>query len=271
MAVASKRLFIRITLIAVLLYVLGGLGLYFYQEKIIFHPKVLQDDFKFRFNQPFEEITIPVNDHEQLSAVLFKADSAKGIVLYFHGNANNISAYAKYAGNFTRKGYDVLMMDYRGFGKSRGKLTQQGMFDDALVMYRLARKRFEPGQIIIYGKSIGTAVATELASIRDCKRLILETPYYSIPDIAGTYGAVYPLNWILKFPLPTYQYLPKVTAPINIFHGTADDVVPYESGKKLAALFKNPADEFITVPGGKHNDLAGFPVFLEKLDSLLEQ
>ncbi|MFX7776395.1 hypothetical protein ABTJ98_20395, partial [Acinetobacter baumannii] len=88
-----------------------------------------------------------------------------------------------------------------------------------LQLYRLARKKYAPNQIIIYGKSIGTGIATQLASIRDCKQLILETPYYSIPSMLHTYFWMYPLQQLLHYKLPTYAYLPKVTAPVTIFHG----------------------------------------------------
>lgn len=260
----------KIALWAIGIYLAGGIALYFVQDKLLFHPEVLPESYKFKFDVPFEELLIPVNNKVKLSAVLFKAERPRGMVLYFHGNAMNINRYAKMMRNFTRNNYDVLILDYRGFGKSTGRLTEEALFGDALLMYKVARTRFAPWQIVIYGKSIGTGIAAQLASVRDCRRLVLETPYYSLEDVAGDVAPIYPVGWLLNYKLPTYTYLPKVTAPVTIFHGTEDETVPYESGKRLEALFKK-GDEFVTLEGGEHNNLNDYPLFHRKLDSVLSR
>lgn len=265
-----QKYFKKFAIWAIAFYLVGGIALYFIQDKLLFHPEVLPASYKYKFDVPFEEILIPVNDKVQISAVLFKAPQpAKGMVLYFHGNAKNINRYARLMKNFTGNGYDVLILDYREFGKSTGELTEAALYDDALLMYKMARARFEPSQIILYGKSIGTGVAAQLASVRDCKRLILETPYYNLADVAGSTAPIYPVSLMLDYKLPTNEYLPKVTAPITIFHGTEDNTVPYESGEKLKELFKK-GDEFITLEGGRHNNLNDYPLFHAKLDSVLK-
>ena len=260
----------KIALWAIFIYLAGGIALYFIQEKLLFHPEVLPSDYQYKFDVPFQEMLIPVNKEVKLSAVLFKAEHPRGIVLYFHGNARNIKRYAKTMKNFTRNNYDVLILDYREFGKSTGRLSEKALYDDALLMYNVARARFTPSQIVIYGKSIGTGVATQLAAVRDCKRLILETPYYSLEDVASDVIPIYPVGWLLKYELPTFEYLSKVTAPVTIFHGTDDNTVPYESGKKLEQYFKKE-DEFVTLKGGRHNNLNDYPLFHEKLDSVMER
>lgn len=251
------------------IYILVGMGLYAFQKKIIFRPEPLSDDYKFQFNVPFEELRIPINPKEQLSAILFKANQPKGIVLYFHGNMKNIGFYGKYMPNFTSQGYDVLMMDYRTFGKSTGKLNEDLIYQDALHMYQIARKRFEPDQIIIYGRSLGTGIAAQLAAVRDCKRLILESPYYSVQDVAKHFIPFYPHGLMLEFKFPTYTYLPKVTAPVSIFHGTDDHTIPYSSGEKLRQYFK-PGDEFIPIEGATHNNLNDYSLFHQRLDGMLK-
>jgi alpha-beta hydrolase superfamily lysophospholipase len=255
---------------AAAVYVLVGMGLFAFQKKIIFRPEPLSDDYKFQFNVPFEELRIPINDKEQLSAILFKANQPKGIVLYFHGNMKNISYYEQYVTNFTSQDYDVLMMDYRTYGKSTGKLSEDLIYADALHMYQIARKRFEPDQIIIYGRSLGTGVAAELASVRDCKALMLESPYYSVEDVAKHFIPFYPHGMMLEFKFPTYTYLPKVTAPVAIFHGTEDHTVPFSSGEKLKQFLK-PGDEFIPVPGASHHNLNDYPLYHQRLDSMLKK
>ena len=260
----------KIALWAIAVYLLAGVILYFLQDKLLFPPEVLPVNYQYKFDVPFQEMLIPVNKKVKLSAVLFKAENARGMVLYFHGNTANINRYAKYMPDFTRNGYEVLIMDYREFGKSTGELTEAALYEDALLMYRVARARFAPWQIVLYGRSIGTGVAAQLASVRDCKRLILETPYYNLADVASSTAPIYPVGMMLDYKLPTNEFLPKVTAPITIFHGTNDNTVPYESGKKLEEFFKK-GDEFITIKDGQHNNLNDYPLFHAKLDSVLKQ
>jgi pimeloyl-ACP methyl ester carboxylesterase len=194
--------------------------------------------------------------------------AARGVVLYFHGNKKNISRYAAYAKDFTAKGYEVWMLDYPGFGKSTGIFSEQKLYDYALEVYILARSRWKPSQIILYGKSLGTGIAAQLADIRDCRRLILETPYYSLESVAGHYLPVYPWGRLLHYHFPTYSHLRAVTAPITIFQGTGDWMVPFGNASRLKPLLK-PGDEFVSIEGGGHNDLHDFPLFREKLDSVM--
>jgi pimeloyl-ACP methyl ester carboxylesterase len=161
------------------------------------------------------------------------------------------------------------MIDYPGFGKSKGHFSEQTLYDWALQVYKLARSRFPADSIIVYGKSMGTGIAAQLASVRDCRRLILETPYYDFPSVVKHYLPIYPMNWMLHYQLPTYKYLPSVTAPINIFHGTNDRVITYKNAKQLKPLLKK-TDEFTIIDGGKHNNLYDFPILTQKLDSLLK-
>ena len=263
-----KKYIRKIAVWAIGLYFSAGLILYFVQDKLIFHPEVLPANYQYKFDVPFQELLIPVNKKTKLSAVLFKAERPRGMVLYFHGNSSNINRYAKVVPDFTKHGYDVLMMDYREFGKSTGRLSEAAMYEDALLMYKVARTRFAPWQIIIYGKSLGTGIAAYLAAERDCRRLLLETPYYSLGDVASQAAPIYPYSLLLNFNLPTHEYLPAVTAPVTIFHGTEVDSVPFESGKKLEGLLKK-GDEFVTLKGGEHNNLRDYPLYRQKLDSLL--
>lgn len=255
--------------IIVLVYVLLGIALYLLQDKLLFHPKKLPADHRYEFGVPFRETNLLINEKEILSIGRFRVpdSTCKGVVLYFHGNRENINRYAPYARHFTDNGYEVWMMDYPGFGKSTGKRSEKIMYDDALLLYKMAIQRFAADSIIIYGKSIGTGVAAHLAMVRDCKRLILETPYYSIDALARHYFFIYPVAPMTKYSFPIHDYLQNVRAPITIFHGTRDEVIPYPQSKKLAK--ENPKVELITIEKGKHNNLAEFPLFRQKLDSLL--
>lgn len=263
-----KRVLRIIFTVLITIYILGGAGLYFFQKKLIFHPMTLPGNFVFKYDGPFQEINLKLNDKETLNAVLFKSPAPKGIVVFFHGNGGNMSRLERKTTLFTQQGWDVLMMDYPGYGKSVGPLTEEAIYADALHLYELARSRYSPDSIIICGHSLGTGVASELASVRDCRRLILEAPFYNLTDIAVHTAPIYPVGLMLDFHFPSNEYLPKVTAPITILHGTDDKTVPISSGKKLEKLLK-PGDRFVTIPGAGHNNLEQYPLFRQTLDSLL--
>ncbi len=257
--------------IIAIIYIVGGVALYFLQDLILFHPVSLKRQYHYDFPEPHNDISIPINEKDTLNLVDFSSTgpATRGVVLYFHGNKRNISWYAKYIPYFTREGYQVLMIDYPGFGKSTGKLTEKKLYDWALQVYKIAIKRFAADSIIIYGKSMGTGIAAQLASVRDCKRLILETPYYDFPSVVRHYLPFYPVRWMLHYEIPTHQYIQQVTAPITIFQGTRDRVITYSNAAGLKPLLKS-GDEFVTINNGSHNNLFTYAVTTRKLDSLLQ-
>lgn len=257
---------------ALIIYLSIGLVLAQFQEKILFQPAILatHDSFDFKLNH--EEILIPLNNEDSLSMVRFLPASipSKGTVLYFHGNKKHMGWYARFMPAFTQHGYEVLMIDYPGYGKSRGLLTEKKLYEWAKVAYQITRKRHPADSIIIYGKSLGTGIAAQLASVSDCKGLILETPYYDFPSVLTRYLPFYPIREMMHYQLPTYQYLPLVAAPITLLHGTSDWTVSYTNSKKLAPLLK-PGDQLITIEGAGHNELFEFPQIKQSLDSILSR
>ncbi len=277
----KKKLF-KWLKVLLIIYIIVGIALYYFQENLLFHPVPLAAGYAYHFPAPFAEATIPYDSATDFNLVQFKLPSdtivsvnankhgvgCKGVVLYFHGNRQNINRYAPFAKNFTQNGYDVWMIDYPTFGKSTGKLSEQLLYDEALQFYKLANAQFHSDSIIIYGKSLGTGIAAQLASTQKCKRLILETPYYSLVSMAKHYAWIYPVDYTAKYKIPTNEYFKRITVPITVFHGTADGVVPYSNAAKLKMVMK-PVDEFITIENGTHNNLNDFPLFHQKLDSLL--
>jgi pimeloyl-ACP methyl ester carboxylesterase len=241
--------------------------LYFIQDEILFRPKPLSPEYKFSFEQPFEEINIPV-ENENLSIVKFQPDnSRKGIILFYHGNMENVEHYKKYPPIFLKNRYEVWMIDYPGFGKTTGKRTEEIMNKQALLMYDAASKEIKWDSIIIYGKSIGTGVASYVAANRRCRQLILETPYYSIPSLAKHYFPIYPVTSLIKYSFPVHDYLKKLTSPIILLHGTKDEIIPYSHSKCLKEENKNI--ELIPIKNGKHNNLSDFDLFQKTIDSIL--
>jgi len=266
----KKKILYRWVKIIILVYCSIGICLYYLQNKILFHPVAVGRDYNYNFSSPYKEVNIPYSVHVNMNIVQFlpKDTPVKGVVLYFHGNRRNISWYARLAPDFTKNNYEIWMLDYPGFGKSTGEFTEQQLYNWALTFYKLARARFTPDKIIIYGKSMGTGVAAQLASVRDCRALILETPYYDMPSVIGHYAPVYPVERMVQYKFPVWLYLQQVTAPVTILHGTSDWTISYNNTRRLKPYLK-PVDELVTIEGGSHNNLAEYPIYQHKLDSLL--
>jgi hypothetical protein len=258
--------------IAAAIYICCGVALYFLQEKFLFHPRKLARDHVFNFSFPFKEINLPLTEERNLSIIRFTVPDSirKGVVLYFHGNRRNIERYAPYAGHFTRNNYEVWMVDYPGFGKTNGKLSEAILYQDAMQLYKMANAQYAPDSIIIYGKSVGTGIAAQLAARTDCKRLILETPYYSIESLMKHYAFIYPVSWMAKYKFPVHEYLQRVHVPVSLIHGSRDEIIPYKQSKRLLSE-SSPGTELITIEQGRHNNLNDYKLFHEKLDSLLRQ
>jgi pimeloyl-ACP methyl ester carboxylesterase len=255
--------------LVIIVYGLGGILLWHFQEYLLLHPKAVSTSLSYNFQIPHKELLLPVTEKDSLSIVQFQTSiPRKGLILFFHGNRENITRYVRYAKALTQKGYDVWMTDYPGFGKTTGAFTEARVYQDARLLYQLAGKHFSCDSIIIYGKSLGTGIAAELASRFCCKRLILETPYCSIPQLAGHYFPFYPTKRMSRYQFPVYEYLSGVKAPVTIFHGTRDEVIPYSHALRLKKQLKNQ-DIFITVQEAKHSNLLEFVYFNQMLKSYL--
>jgi pimeloyl-ACP methyl ester carboxylesterase len=247
-----------------------GIALYYLQEKMIFHPTPIPFTDKFKIERPFKEINIPYDQHTNLSIIRFEVprDKRKGALLYFHGNMNNVEYYAPLTAEFQDRGYDIWMLDYPGYGKSTGKISEKLMYSLAEQMYKMANSEINADSIVLYGKSLGTGFASYIASKHSSGYLILETPYYSMPSLAFSKFPIYPTSLMMDFNVPVYSYLKDCTSPIFIFHGTKDATIPLSNSKKLKQFLK-PGDEFLIIEGGKHNGLQQNRLIQKKLDSIL--
>jgi alpha-beta hydrolase superfamily lysophospholipase len=257
--------------IIIILYCAIGIALYYLQEYFLFHPEKLSRTYSYTFDESFTELNIPFNETDTMNMVKFfpKDSIRKGVVLYYHGNKQNIGRYAKFVSQFTKHGYEVWMEDYPGFGKSTGIRTEKKLYQQAMEVYKMAAGKYKSDSIILYGKSFGTGIAAYVASKTNCKQIILETPYYSIPNLFGCYAFIYPTERMSTYKIPANEYLQDVKYPITIFHGSDDGVIPYRCAAKLKNVLK-PTDEFITIEKGTHHNLAEFNLYKNKLDSILQ-
>ncbi|MEH6535443.1 MAG: alpha/beta hydrolase [Psychroserpens sp.] len=244
-------------------------SLYFLQEKLLFFPTVLSLDYQYEFVTPFEELFLKPAEDVSINAIHFKTENPKGVILYFHGNAGDLSRWGKIAEYFVTKGYDVLIMDYRTYGKSKGKLSEKAFYDDAQYCYDYLLKQYSENEITIYGRSLGTGISTCLASKNNPKQLILETPYFSILDVAKHRFPFFPVSTLLKYKFPSNEFVVNVKCPITMFHGTDDGIVPYSSAEKLKVIAPNDTTTFITIEGGNHNDLIDFEDYVNGINKIL--
>jgi alpha-beta hydrolase superfamily lysophospholipase len=181
---AMKKILLRTLALLIILYVLICIGLYFFQEKLIFAPEKLEKTHQFTFDQPFEEINIRATGSNSINGLLFKSDSSKGLIFYLHGNAGSLNGWGGVAKRYTDLHYNIFILDYPGYGKSDGAIKSQAqLFEDIQIAYTELKKRFKEDSTIILGYSIGTGLASKLASANHPKLLILQAPYYNLTDM----------------------------------------------------------------------------------------
>lgn len=230
--------FLTIVLLAffVVIYVVIVSYVYFNQVGMVFQTSQLSKDYQFDFQQKFEEINITSFDDVKLNGLLFEAEKSKGLIFYLHGNAGTLETWGKIAKIYTRLGYDIFILDYRSFGKSEGEIENEEQLNkDVSVVYKTLTKRYPENKIIITGYSIGSGLATILASENHLKALILQSPYYSFTELSSSRVRFFP-DFMKKFHLETFRYLPKVKAPIYIFHGTDDQLISCSNSVRLNKL-----------------------------------
>lgn len=253
----------------VFLYVVIGVLIYFFQERFIFLPSVLAQDFKFQFDKPFEEHFIETENNGRINLLHFQARDSKGLIVYFHGNAGSLDRWGNVVEPLVDLGYDVLIADYRGYGKSRGAMSQKNLLHDAKKIYSFALDLEKEERIVLYGRSLGTGFASYLAGLYEPKLVILETPFYSLEAEANRRFKLYPVSWFLQYTFKSYKYLQLNKAPVYVFHGTEDRIVSYNSGVRLFENIDVNGGRFIAIDGGYHNNLAEYEEYWSALKTIL--
>jgi uncharacterized protein len=264
-----QKMWLYIPIFIIVLYLAIHLLLYFLQEQFIFHPTPLPVDYTFSFEEDFEEVTITAKDGANLSGIHFKAHHPRGMIVYFHGNGASLVGWTQ-ASYFLQYGYDLLVFNYRGYGKSTGKRSEKKLYQDAELVYQYALKKYPENQLMIYGRSMGSGLASYLASKHHPAKLILETPFYSMREVVQSKMPFIWVDLILRFPFRSDIYLVKTDCPIYILHGTHDQVVPLASAQKLATLVPHRT-HFTIIPKGEHNNLGFFEAFREEMEKILSE
>lgn len=236
------------------------------QNTLIFYPSKEFYSSPSKDGIPYEEVYINTKDGEKLHGYFlpspvkagFKPASTK-VMLYLHGNAENVSTWYQ-AANEIQKHVNVnaLIVDYRGYGKSSGKPTIEGTINDAISMYDfLIEKGYKSENISLYGRSIGGAVALELASRKKVKSIVLQSTFTSLKDIAKELYPFVPSDLIKINYWDSKELIKKINCPILISHGDKDEIVPLSHSYKLFEIANEPK-KLIILKGATHNDISNF-------------
>ena len=243
-----RKLFKFLFLLIATSYLVGCGVLYVVQEDLLFRPEPIRDGTQFRFG---EEVEIEVEEGVYLHGLYSRESQPKGVILYLHGNRGNARWCQRQAEMFTGFGYNVFLVDYRGYGKSDGEITSGGqLYRDVQKVYDYLRQDFDESDIIVAGYSLGTGMASYLAAHNNPSRLFLVAPFVSITDMKDRIFPFIP-DFLIKYPLNNKLHLGQSKCPIVVFHGTEDEVIPYDAANDLKSFYPDKI-ELITLDGTGH-------------------
>lgn len=250
------------TLTNILLLVALGYGfllifLYFYQNRLLFLPNLPSravENFPSAVGLSYEPVDLLTTDNIHLDAWFIPAPEKRGVILFCHGNAGNISHRLDSLLLFHNMGFAVLIFDYRGYGRSKGHPSEAGTYLDveAAWHYLTAEREFEPSRIILFGRSLGAAVAVHQAAVSTPGALILESSFTSVPDMASELYPFLPARWLTRLHYNVQQQLQNVSCPVLVVHSRDDEIIPFNHGLRLYKTARQPK-EFLELRGG-HND-----------------
>ncbi|MEZ5923139.1 MAG: alpha/beta hydrolase [Hyphomicrobiaceae bacterium] len=251
-------------------YLVAGLALYAGQRRLMY-PADPTRVAPARIGLDVSEVELQTHDGERLVAWHAKARPGKPTLLYFHGNGGNLAGRSDRIGLYRREGYGLLMMAYRGYSGSTGRPSEAGNVADARLAYRWLREAGVTGdQIVLYGESLGTGVAVQLAASEPVKGMILDAPYTSIADVAQRH---YPWMWVRPFVLDRYDsigIIPTVHVPLLVLHGARDRIVPVDMGEAVFAAANEPKRIVVFPEAGHlfHTEFGSFDVIREFIAGL---
>lgn len=221
----------------------------------------------------YEELQLVTDDAVQLHAWYVPARQARGVILFCHGNAGTIADRLATLELLNELGFAVLIFDYRGYGRSDGEPSEQGTYHDAEAAWQYLRARdYAAVEIVIMGRSLGAAVAAQLADRHTPAALVLESSFTSVPDVAAQLYPLLPVRLLSRFSYNTLERLPRIQAPLLIVHSRDDEIIPYSHGRRLFQAANEPK-QFLPLKGG-HNDAiyaSGIDYYRRGLDEFFQR
>lgn len=258
-------------IIVLVLYLCICIIYFFIQEKFIFVPTLPGEPFESKLATFSEEFFIETPNQGHIHALLLKVTEPKGLIFYLHGNTGSLKRWQFMAEELSGYGYDVFVLDYRGYGQSRGRKSEGKMHRDVEFCFDFILEKYHGQKIVIYGRSLGCAFATKLAARRLTDLVVLETPFFNMTEVGKHYLPFLPVVFLLRYRFRSDIYVQQIIQPVHIFHGTKDIIVPHSQALALYKLADqhNRQIKMTTIVGGKHGNLNSFPLFRERLEEFL--
>ena len=245
---------IKIVITIVGVYIIFAGFLFIFQSHYIYYPERVLSADPGSIGLYFESVSFETTDGVKLSGWFIPNKNAKGVILFCHGNAGNISHRLESIQIFHRLGLAIFIFDYRGYGQSEGKPSEHGTYKDAEAAwwYLVEERQVNANKVIVFGRSLGGAVASWLAHSYTPGALILESAFTSLPDIAAKLYPYLPVRLLLRFKYDTAEYLGRVNCPVLIVHSRDDEIIPFSHGRRLFEVAKQPK-QFLEI-SGTHNE-----------------
>ena len=254
-------------------YLAVAAAAFFFQPQLIFFPGIGRDDpaTPADYGLAFEDLRLPTEDGERLHAWYVPAPGARGTALLFHGNAGSIAARAAWLPMFQRLRLNALLVEYRGYGRSSGNPSEQGFHLDArAALAHLTAERATPAtSVVVFGESLGGAVAARLAAEQPVGAVVLMSSFTSVPDLAAGLYPFLPVRLLARYDFDSLARMQRIAAPVLVAHSPDDEIVPFAHGRRLYEAAREPK-AFLELAGG-HNE--GFifmrAEWVERLDAFL--
>lgn len=250
------RMLFNLLITALVAYLGLILLVYLAQSRLIYFPEPGREIVSTpdQIGLAYESVEIATANDETLHAWYVPAPDAKATILFFHGNAGNISHRMDYLPMFHRLGYNTLIFDYQGYGQSSGSPSELGTYQDAIATWQFLteEKKIAPAEIVLFGESLGGAIAAWLAAKESPGLLVLASVFTSVPDMAEKIYPFLPVRLIARFDYNTLESLQSITSPVFVAHSPQDEIVPFEHGQDLFKAAAEPK-QFLTLQGGHNN------------------
>jgi len=263
---AAGRLSMGAGLAAGLVYGAALGALWWGQERLLFHPVALDPGVPLAVDPDVHERTVDVPG-ARLSVLELRLPDPRGVVFFLHGNAGNLQSWFVNADFYRRANYDLVMLDYRGFGKSTGRIDGEAQLHaDVMAVWSQVAPRYAGRRVVLYGRSLGSGLAARLATQVRADLTMLVSPYASMVALARLHYPWVPAA-LLRYPLRTDEAVARLRSPVLLLHGERDDLIPVDHSRELAALARQA--RVVVVPGAGHGDLQAFDTYLDAVADAL--
>jgi len=266
--------FLKLLAIGICIYAVVVAFVYYQQSNLIYYPDMPGRSLVATPQQiglEYQDVELVTGDNIRLHGWFIPKQAAKGTLLFFHGNAGNVSHRLESIELFHRLGLNVFIIDYRGYGQSEGKASEKGTYRDAMAAwkYLVQTRGYDAEKVIVFGRSLGASIASWLASKQTPAALILESGFSSVPSMAKRIYPFLPVSWLTYFKYDTRDHVKNIACPVLVAHSRSDEIIPYEEGRKVFDAAPE-GKQFLEMLGGHNNGfmLSG-PAYIDGLRSFI--